>query len=291
MSSETIPVQLDCGQVVAEREQTHYCSYIAVARLESLITPHDPEGQIRATKHHDELQFVAVHQICEISFVLILTELRHVISSIKTGKYAEACTTLNRVVKWLGTVTKVTVMLDTMTRKDFMKIREFLLPASGAESVNFRYIEILSGLRADSPYATFGPDTFTFKQSLTRGPVPKSAEGIKTRWWKDEFDTLTQENSLRSVFEQALSNDVIEEVLAKASHPLHALSKLLMRYETVFLTLRRAHTLTAAKAIGRIKGSAGTEGVAYLIAVHNTARFFPMLPVRVEDITMDMMPA
>ncbi len=99
---------------------------------------------------HDELQFIVVHQVYELWFKLLLHELDAVHGLITDGRDA-ALREATRLCRRVETIFKVLVqqihVLETMRPVDFLRFREHLKPASGFQSVQFREIECLLGLK------------------------------------------------------------------------------------------------------------------------------------------------
>jgi tryptophan 2,3-dioxygenase len=105
------------------------------------------ELQRAQTTAHDELLFIIVHQIYELWFKELLHELDAARAAMVAGEAYWAVHYLRRV----GAIEQVLVdqvsVLETMRPQDFLAFRSELAPASGFQSVQFRAIEFLSGLR------------------------------------------------------------------------------------------------------------------------------------------------
>jgi tryptophan 2,3-dioxygenase len=99
---------------------------------------------------HDELQFIVVHQVYELWFKLVLFELDEVRVRIDAGTDADL-RTATRLCRRVETIFKVLVqqihVLETMRPVDFLAFRTRLKPASGFQSVQFREVECLMGLK------------------------------------------------------------------------------------------------------------------------------------------------
>ena len=103
---------------------------------------------------HDEMLFIIVHQAYELWFKQILWEL----SAVKTllGPQLVDEKNMLAIVAHLERVKAIQELLvaqvdvlETMTPLDFLDFRDFLIPASGFQSVQFRLIEIMLGLRRE----------------------------------------------------------------------------------------------------------------------------------------------
>ena len=111
--------------------------------------------------------FVITHQTYELWFKQILTELNSVLkifsqTTILETEMAISVSRLHRVVEIFKLLVAQVTVLETMTPLDFLDFREFLYPASGFQSVQFRLIENKLGLQAtermtynSKPYTSF----------------------------------------------------------------------------------------------------------------------------------------
>src|SRR5262245_6044653 len=125
-------------------EQGGLLTYGSYLRLPELLDQQVPESTPEA---HDELLFITIHQVYELWFQLLLHELTDARDRMLAGESyrprvrLERCQTIERVL-----VSQVDV-IDSMTPQDFLEFRTKLAPASGFQSVQFREIEFLSGLK------------------------------------------------------------------------------------------------------------------------------------------------
>jgi tryptophan 2,3-dioxygenase len=114
-----------------------YLSYWDYIHLDTLLSLQNPE-----TAFQDEVIFITYHQITELYFKLILSEME------QTGKNAEISEAeftmrvirINRYFEML--VQSFDIMGEGMEAAQFRKFRLSLTPASGFQSVQFRMIEI-----------------------------------------------------------------------------------------------------------------------------------------------------
>lgn len=111
-----------------------YWEYI---NLESLLALQQPK-----TDYPDELVFIGYHQVNEIFFKLILHEIKQI--CFHTHLDATFFTTrLQRINRYFETlINSFDIMIEGMERQQFLKFRMALLPASGFQSAQYRFIEI-----------------------------------------------------------------------------------------------------------------------------------------------------
>nr|MBA3488459.1 tryptophan 2,3-dioxygenase [Longispora sp. (in: high G+C Gram-positive bacteria)] len=125
-------------------EQGGRLTYGSYLRIPQLLELQVPESSPPA---HDELLFITIHQVYELWFKLMLHELTNARDRMLEGESylprvrLERCQAIERVL-----IAQVDV-IDTMTPQDFLVFREKLAPASGFQSVQFREIEFLSGMK------------------------------------------------------------------------------------------------------------------------------------------------
>jgi len=124
----------------------HYWSYHSLPALLACKQP--------LTDSADEDLFIAVHQVCEISFHQMIIDLQRTLAAWRTAMDApadgicdeltEAAYFLKRVVRlWRSVNTTMPVLADM---RGFAQFRTSIGPTSGFQSLQFRHIEILSGV-------------------------------------------------------------------------------------------------------------------------------------------------
>jgi tryptophan 2,3-dioxygenase len=129
----------------------YYADYL---QLDRLLSSQSPKSIEYGNPAHDETMFIIVHQVYELWFKQILHELDSV-RQIFQKDYVEekdigvAVSRLSRVTEIQKILIDQLRVLETMTPLDFLEFRDYLLPASGFQSVQFRLIENKLGLKAD----------------------------------------------------------------------------------------------------------------------------------------------
>ena len=151
-----------------EPAPVYYHEYL---HLDRLLSAQHPESAERGAEAHDELLFIIVHQAYELWFKQILHELEAVYAifdrpTIPERHMGSVVSHLERVVAVQRLLLGQIDVLETMTPLDFLEFRDALVPASGFQSLQFRLIENLLGLRPEhrmlineAPYTTrFSPE-------------------------------------------------------------------------------------------------------------------------------------
>ncbi|HEY7584771.1 MAG TPA: tryptophan 2,3-dioxygenase family protein [Acidimicrobiia bacterium] len=144
-------------------EPLYYADYL---QLDRLLSSQELESAKQGETVHDEMLFIIVHQAYELWFKQILWELDEISNLFSQPAIDES--EMLRIVGHLDRITEIQKLLiaqidvlETMTPLDFLEFRDYLIPASGFQSAQFRLIENHLGVRpqdrvrlAGSPYTT-----------------------------------------------------------------------------------------------------------------------------------------
>ncbi len=130
------------------------CYYGEYLGLDKLLAAQQPVSPQFGPEAHDELLFIVVHQAYELWFKQILHELRDVQTTmaqdfVNERELGTAIARLERIHRIQEVLVQQLSILETMTPLDFLDFRDFLIPASGFQSIQFKEIEIRLGLRAN----------------------------------------------------------------------------------------------------------------------------------------------
>ena len=243
-------------QKSSESTQAHdevtYPSYLALDELLSLQRPRsEPE-------HPDELLFIIVHQASELWFKLIIHELDALIALLEDHDTLGALTSVRRVNALVHIVTAQLSALETLPPQRFAQFRGYLGTSSGSQSVQFRTIEAMSGMRNEH-----------FLQVLKQhGDIPGQVQTALSRpTLQDLFDKLLAAHSV-----------TLEQIYAEPhQRPLQMLAEGLLEYEQGFAMWRFLHVQLVERIIGpATSGTGGTLGSRYLQKTVSQ-RFFPKL--------------
>ena len=131
----------------------YYSDYI---ELDTLLNCQHPRSFDHPEDGNDEMLFIVIHQAYELWFKQMLFELDLVRNVFirgrvndNTGDMSAVVHKLKRIVKILELINQQVNVLETMTALDFLEFRNYLLPASGFQSKQFRLIEAKLGLKMD----------------------------------------------------------------------------------------------------------------------------------------------
>jgi tryptophan 2,3-dioxygenase len=130
----------------------HYQKYL---ELEQLLSAQKlRSAEVEAVPAHEEMLFIIVHQSYELWFKQIIHELESVIDMFNKDNVDEknigtAIARLNRVITIFKLLVDHIPIMESMTPLDFLDFRNYLFPASGFQSYQFRKVENLLGLPED----------------------------------------------------------------------------------------------------------------------------------------------
>jgi tryptophan 2,3-dioxygenase len=229
-----------------------YPSYLALDALLDLQRPRS------SPEHPDELLFIIVHQASELWFKVILHEFDALIARLTAADAPASLQAIKRINGLVAIVTHQLSALDTLPPQRFAQFRGYLGSSSGSQSVQFRAIEAVSGLR--EPH---------FLQALAEhGPIPPLVQRAVGRPTLQElFGSLLAKHGV-----------TIEQVYRSEDHTtLLLLAEELLEYEQGFARWRFLHVQLVERIIGPgTGGTGGTLGAKYL-AKTVSQRFFPDL--------------
>jgi tryptophan 2,3-dioxygenase len=241
-----------------------YGSYLALDELLStqrLLS--DPPA-------HDELLFITVHQVYELWFKQLVFELATIRDLMAGGDIPRCRHLLERVHAVQRVLIEQISVLESMAPQDFLEFRKLLAPASGFQSVQFREIEFLSGLK-DPVYVerleTSADELARLERHLAE----------PTLW--DAFCALLTARGLPMPAEDEGAR--LTALVAMAGDRSRwaeefALSEALLTYDELWALWRHRHVLMVERQIGSKSGTGGSTGADYLRTTLGK-RFFPEL--------------
>ncbi len=132
-----------------KNKPVYYGEYL---QLEKILNAQDPISNKIGAPAHDENLFIIIHQVYELWFKQIITELDSAIAILKEDFIQDSL--INTIVHRLERVTEIQRILiaqmkviETMTPLDFLDFRDLLLPSSGFQSIQFRLTEVKLGFK------------------------------------------------------------------------------------------------------------------------------------------------
>ncbi len=238
------------GYQDASGRRLSYGSYLRIPELLGL--------QKGLTDAHDELLFIVVHQAYELWFKVLIHELEGARDAIEADDLRAARHYLARVKVIEALLVEQVGVLETMAPQDFLMFRSELAPASGFQSIQFREIEYLSGLKERG-----------FVKTLEHEPGAREAleRRLAEPSLADAFHALLDRRGLTvaGLYQTSRRDgDVLE------------LAEALLDHDEGFRLWRLRHIEMVERQIGDKPGTGGSTGVRYLKSTLDK-RFFPEL--------------
>lgn len=125
----------------------YYGDYL---QLDKLLSAQASESEKYGVKAHDETLFIIVHQVYELWFKQVLHELSSVLDifsqcEVRDQQLTTVVHRLKRVICIQKLMNDQICVMETMTPQDFLSFRDYLVPASGFQSIQFKILEISLG--------------------------------------------------------------------------------------------------------------------------------------------------
>lgn len=180
----------------------HYQDYLALDKI--LDAQHLRSTEVEGKEAHDEMLFIIIHQVYELWFKQIIHELGDVCNFFEKEIIDErninvSVQRLERVIEILKLLVQQITVLETMTPLDFLDFRNYLFPASGFQSFQFRKVELMLGLKKEQRHTAY-MQVFNqqYKEQLKELESQKSLLNLVNDWLErtpflelDNFDFLT----------------------------------------------------------------------------------------------------
>jgi tryptophan 2,3-dioxygenase len=234
-----------------EGRELSYGTYLKVPELLGL--------QQGLSQEHDELLFIVAHQVYELWFKVILFELEAARDRIGADDVFLARHHLRRVCVIERLLVEEIEVLETMSPHDFLAFRSKLAPASGFQSVQFREIEFLSGLKEPRYIARLEAS-------------PEEMDRLRKRLEEESVD-----DAFRALVVRRGSPTLVEIFRDPERHAeLFDLAEALLDHDETFALWRARHVLMVERQIGSKTGTGGSSGAQYLRTTLGK-RFYPEL--------------
>jgi tryptophan 2,3-dioxygenase len=234
-----------------EGRELSYGSYLKIAELLDL--------QHGLSEEHDELLFIVAHQVYELWFKVVLDELEATRARIDSDDIFFARHHLRRVHVIERLLIEQIEVLETMSPQDFLAFRSQLAPASGFQSIQFREIEFLSGLKEPK---------YLGRLEGTLDEMSRLRRRLDERSLADAFHALVERRGGLSLL------DIFRD--RERFGDLFDLCEALLDHDEAFAHWRARHVLMVERQIGSKPGTGGSSGAQYLRSTLGK-RFYPDL--------------
>ncbi|MEU2349638.1 tryptophan 2,3-dioxygenase family protein [Modestobacter sp. NPDC049651] len=242
-------------------EATPYEQYVGVRQLQALVRP--------VTDHPAEPSFLVVTQVMELWFTLLRREWELAQRDLRADDLDGALGAVRRSVHHLRSLDASWGSLLWLTPAEFNAFRDALGEASGFQSYEYRHVEFLLGLKAESvvrPHRGLPVVHADLQRALAadsleddvlaylarRGlPVPAEVLG------RDRTVTHDAHPAVTAIWAQVYADP-------RPTSDLFALGEALTDVAEVFTTWRQRHVLAVRRSMGAKPGSGGSAGLAWL---------------------------
>lgn len=158
----------------------YYADYL---QLNKLLSSQEPKSNKYGDPSHDEMLFIVVHQVYELWFKQIIHELDSVNKMfmdevIDERSIGVAVARIQRIIEIQKVLIEQLRVLETMTPLDFLEFRDYLIPASGFQSFQFRLIENKIGLKSENRIQYNNIDYYNTLNEEHRRMILESIESI-----------------------------------------------------------------------------------------------------------------
>ena len=232
-----------------------YSSYLRIDDLLSL-------QQLRSDPPHpEELHFIVVHQALELWFKLLLHDLERTIGCLDRDDWPGALVLLRRINDVMDTGLAQMRSLQDMPPWSLQQFRSYLGTASGLQSVQFRELELLSGLRE--------PAHIKALETFNGGQLPAVLQR------RLEQRSLSEAHS--DAAKRIGISDWADFYMDPGPHGAYfVLCESLVDYDERWARWRHEHVLLVERSLGaRTRGTGGTA-LRYLERTM-AYRYFPQL--------------
>jgi tryptophan 2,3-dioxygenase len=242
-------------------EATPYEQYVGVRQLQALVRP--------VTDHPAEPSFLVVTQVMELWFTLLRREWELAQRQLRVDDLDGALASIRRSVHHLRSLDASWGSLLWLTPVEFNGFRDSLGEASGFQSYEFRHVEFLLGLKAESvvrPHRglpvvhadlqralaapSLDDDVLAF---LARRGLPVPAAALD----RDRSVPHDADPQVTAVWAEVYRDP-------RPGNELFALAEALTDVAEVFTTWRQRHVLAVRRSMGAKPGTGGSAGLAWL---------------------------
>lgn len=261
-------------------EELNYNSYLKIPELLKL------QHQISTPPHHDEMFFIIIHQSAELWFKEMLHETEILLDAFREGTVSRAIKVFKRITAILNLQVQQIRLLSTLTPVEFAGFREYLKPASGFQSAQFRVMEFTFGVR--NPFFLQFFDKMPEISALLK-KIQKSPSVY------DEYLMMLQrkgyqvpETLLKRDYEKPW--DIHEELVATFkemyenpkddTYHLVLLMETMLDFDEAFVLWRKTHAVMVDRTIGHKQGTGGSAGFEFLRSRENLKTFPELWEVR-----------
>lgn len=228
--------------------ESNYQDYL---KLQQLLSSQKPK-----TNQLDEMLFIITHQTCELWFKQILLEIEDLIFCFGKNE-ADMIEKLDRISDLFTLVINQISILENMSPSSFAKFRSLLGCASGLQSVQFRYMESIMGIKNDERVCpSYIEKQMTTEQLDSVAYLFKNSLLNKVDKWLSSFD-FPLENTFEHGKLSAKSKNAVMYIIKHNTPQLKIIMRLIDLDQKLGL-FRYKHIQLVQRMIGTKVGTGGT---------------------------------
>jgi len=232
-------------------------------------------------EEHDEMLFIIIHQTYELWFKQILHEFGKLTIKFNEGDVFGSGKTLRRILTILKTLVSQVDILETMTPLEFNSFRGFLKNSSGFQSIQFRELEIICGMRTKLMLEAYKDEPERHDRLQSRMNEQTIWEAFSLFLNKHGFQIdVNRVNSQGLIFSPSEDNQQILLDIMKTKPELAFVCEMLVDFDEGLQEWRYRHVKMVERTIGMRKGTGGSEGVNYLLRTINQPIFPDLWAIR-----------
>lgn len=261
--------------------RTTYGSYL---QLKVLLSAQKP---VSDPPYHDEMLFIVQHHVAELWLKLMIHELQGAMADLHGDHGDKAQKKLARIKRIQEQLFNEWVTLETMTPHEYLQFRDFLGPASGFQSVQYRVVEFSLGNKNADMLDVFAHDPQAQEQLETALKAPslydaflqwmarRGHEVPKAILQRDVRQGWQREETLLPIFKRIYE-------IPDAYWSEYELCETMVDIEEWFQMWRFRHMKAVERIIGYRQGTGGSSGVGFLKKALELTFFPELLEVRSE---------
>lgn len=210
------------------KKPIYYPDYLA---LDTILKAQNLESVKHGAPAHDEMLFVIVHQTFELWFKQFLFELDSVLE-IFTKDFLQdedmhlVASRLERMVEIQKLMVNQFDVLETMSPADFLTFRDFLIPASGFQSTQYKLIEKKLGIVLTQGHDNYSMSVLDTKdQQSLKGPTLTLLDSV-IRWQERNPFLDMGGYSFEKAYQKAIQDFTEYEIEKIRTHPVVSQEKI-----------------------------------------------------------------
>jgi len=247
-----------------------YASYLHLSELLALQQPRSEPAE------HDETLFIVIHQVSELWFAVLLQELDKVKRDLSDNHLFRVMSSLKRCRRTLAVLVDQLDVLETMTPLSFNRFRDRLDTSSGFQSMQFRELEFVLGLKDPATLDHYPVGLFGRDRAERRLDEP-SVQDCLYDFLEQRGVEIPSELRARPVTEAHIPHEAIQagiDSLYRSDGSYVMLFELMVDFDAELQQWRYRHVKLVERTIGNKQGTGGSLGVEYL----KSTLFRPVFP-------------